>query len=304
MRNLEEFINKTFFNLKIKQFLIRKILYINIGKNKGISMGIEKAGLQLGKEIIAWARNGKSVLATRPIKVNIAELKLAHQLDTDIVELSSKKGFCHEYWSKWGNKRNLKLILEDGERVSLNTPTQVRYHASLNSFNHMLNNTGRIDLNRKLKAPSYYEPYPPTVKDTITVTDIAFKRLAPIAEDLTVYRCIPKRPSFLQGHHELFQKSISVKPGETTVMREYAYCTPDTSYAKAFLGDECGILYEISLPKGARISQGTAGYRCSYGDYVLPRYSRFKCISNEILEDGSHKIKLEYILPDESWRKI
>lgn len=32
-------------------------------------MGIEKAGLQLGKEIIAWARNGKSLLATRPVKI-------------------------------------------------------------------------------------------------------------------------------------------------------------------------------------------------------------------------------------------
>lgn len=66
--------------------------------------------------------------------------------------------------------------------------------------------------------------------------------------------------------------------------------------------DMTSIIYEISLPKGSRISQGTYDY--GFRDYVLPRYSRFKCISNETLEDGSHKIKLEYILPDESWRKI
>lgn len=47
-------------------------------------MGIEKAGLNLGKEIIAWARSGgKSMLATKPVKVNIEGLKLAPQLQND-----------------------------------------------------------------------------------------------------------------------------------------------------------------------------------------------------------------------------
>jgi len=264
-------------------------------------MGIEKAGLQLGKEIIAWARTGKSLLATTPVKINTAKLKFVPQLEGNIVEISSKKGLCHEYWSKWGNKRNLRMRLENGEICSLGTPTRVRFHANLNSFNLMLNNTGLINFDRKLVAPDLL--CPPTIKTTIMATDMAFKRLSPITENLTVYRCIPKRPSFLRGHNELFEKSIGVKPGEITVMREYAYCTPDKSYAKAFLGDG-GIIYEISLQKGTRVSQGIAGYRGSYGDYVLPRYSQFKCISNETLENGTHKIKLEYILPDESWIKI
>lgn len=52
-------------------------------------MGIEKAGLQLGKEIIAWTRtSGKSLLATRPVKVNTAGLKLAPPLEGDVVQIN------------------------------------------------------------------------------------------------------------------------------------------------------------------------------------------------------------------------
>ena len=41
-------------------------------------MGIAKVGLKLEKEIIAWAiTGGKSMLATKPVKVNITGLKLA-----------------------------------------------------------------------------------------------------------------------------------------------------------------------------------------------------------------------------------
>ena len=33
-------------------------------------MGVEKIGINIGKEIIAWTKTGKSLLATKPIKVN------------------------------------------------------------------------------------------------------------------------------------------------------------------------------------------------------------------------------------------
>lgn len=52
-------------------------------------MGIEKAGLQLGKEIIAWTRaSGKSLLATRPVKINTAGLRFAPQLEGDVVQIN------------------------------------------------------------------------------------------------------------------------------------------------------------------------------------------------------------------------
>lgn len=54
-----------------------------------ISMGIEKAGIQLGKEIIAWTRtSGKSLLTTRPVKVNTAGLRLAPKLEGDVVQFT------------------------------------------------------------------------------------------------------------------------------------------------------------------------------------------------------------------------
>lgn len=66
------------------QFLLKKILYINTGENKDIFMGLEKAGLNLSKEIIAWTRtSGKSLLQTRPVKINTAGLKFAPNLTAD-----------------------------------------------------------------------------------------------------------------------------------------------------------------------------------------------------------------------------
>lgn len=256
-------------------------------------MVLEKAGLNLGKEIIAWTRaNGKSLLATKPVKVDTAGLRLAPQLEDDVVQIQSKKGFCQEFWGRMVKKR---LRYKNGEIVSLGTPTTVEHHWSLYSFNGMLNGTSPVDLGRALK-PSFYHGPELTVKEGIFITDFGFKKkLSPITENITVYRGIPSRPPFMKAENYLFEEAINLKPGEIIAMREYAYVTTNINYAaKGYTGDK-GILYEINIPKGARIS--TRGH-----ESVMPRYSRFKCISNETLEDGSHKIKLEYILPDESWR--
>lgn len=51
-------------------------------------MGIDKAGLTLVKEIIAWTRtSGKSLLATKPIKISTEGLLYAQRLQGDTVEL-------------------------------------------------------------------------------------------------------------------------------------------------------------------------------------------------------------------------
>ena len=52
-------------------------------------MGFEKIGVNISKEIIAWTRtSGKSLLATRPVKVNIQGLKYVPQFEKDVVQLS------------------------------------------------------------------------------------------------------------------------------------------------------------------------------------------------------------------------
>lgn len=50
-------------------------------------MVLEKVGTTFAKEITAWA-SGKSLLTMKPVKVNTAGLKLAPQLNTDIVQFS------------------------------------------------------------------------------------------------------------------------------------------------------------------------------------------------------------------------
>ena len=51
-------------------------------------MGIEKIGTNIGKEIIAWARTGKSLLATRPVKINTQGLRYVPALEKDVVQIS------------------------------------------------------------------------------------------------------------------------------------------------------------------------------------------------------------------------
>lgn len=55
-------------------------------------MTFGKIGTTLGKEILAWTRTGgsKSLLATRHVKVNTAELKLTPQLEGDVVQISKQ----------------------------------------------------------------------------------------------------------------------------------------------------------------------------------------------------------------------
>ena len=68
------------------------MLYINTRENKDIFMGMEKVSLQLGKEIIAWTRaSGRHLIASRPLKVNIAGLKYIPVLEKDIIQIDKVK---------------------------------------------------------------------------------------------------------------------------------------------------------------------------------------------------------------------
>lgn len=48
-------------------------------------MGLEKVGETIGKEIVAWTKtSGKSLLTTKPVKVNTCGLRYTHELKSDI----------------------------------------------------------------------------------------------------------------------------------------------------------------------------------------------------------------------------
>ena len=102
-------------------------------------MGIGKAGLQLGKEIIAWARTdaSKSLLATKPVKVNIQGLKYTPTLAEDVVQISHSLGnFSQNAVEilKDGTKKvtgQLKWLTKDGNVLEYKLEKQ--YHSSKDS---------------------------------------------------------------------------------------------------------------------------------------------------------------------------
>lgn len=189
--------------------------------------------------------------------------------------LPSEELFCHKYWE----------MAEESGRLNSNGRKSVELSEYLHSINHHL-----------IKSP-----YPKTINEIqpqvgltprqiITKTDFDFRRLVPIEEDMHVYRCIGEKPEFF-SEYPLYQKALKVKKGDVIMMREYAYAAETEAYSKNFLANNKGILYDIEVPKGSRISRA--------GDVVFPRSSRFECLDTRdiITEDANYKlVKLRYLV--------
>ena len=108
-------------------------------------MGFEKIGVNISKEIIAWTRtSGKSLLATRPVKVNIQGLKYVPQLEKDVVQLS-KNDYLANIRKLALNDKDTKLLenlLADNESY---TPLEQSILTELRQkFNQIVN---RPDVN-------------------------------------------------------------------------------------------------------------------------------------------------------------
>ena len=206
-----------------------------------------------------------------------------------ITKNTNKELFCHKYWT-WAQKQGAVRQTKK-ESVSL--------HGYLNGINHHFINS----------------PYPKTMDDKfiqtsmtprqmISVTDFDFKKLKPITEKLNVFRCISKKPEFF-SEYPLYQKRCAIKKGDIIDMKEYAYATSDINYSKGYLPDNKGIMYEIEIPKGARVSR--TGLLGSSDEIVFPRSSKFECTDVKRIQDDKNDylhVKLSYILPDETWRTI
>lgn len=108
-------------------------------------MGFEKIGVNISKEIIAWTRtSGKSLLATRPVKVNIQGLKYVPQFEKDVVQLS-KNDYLANIRKLALNDKDTKLLenlLADNESY---TPLEQSILTELRQkFNQIVN---RPDVN-------------------------------------------------------------------------------------------------------------------------------------------------------------
>lgn len=120
-------------------------------------MGIEKAGLKLGKEIIAWTRGGKSLLATKPVKVNTAGLRLTPQLEGDVVQINKT------IQKRAGTILNTKTGLQEPIMFSdLPTEMEKTKMYELTAYNQNNDSIGRASFKKLLRrgeAPTLHIEY-------------------------------------------------------------------------------------------------------------------------------------------------
>ncbi len=197
------------------------------------------------------------------------------------------KPFCEQYWENWVKNGLLRQSKKDC--VSL--------HGHLNGINHhFISHANPADLDNKFFATKI------TPRKMISRTDFEFKIIAPTDQKIVAYRCIGEKPNFFR-EYGLYKKSLNVKKGDTVVMNEYAYATSDLSYANTYMTNRRGILYEIEIPEGSKVSRTGYGVR---NEIVFPRSSRFKCIDTEKIKNDNEeylRVKLQYIKPKDLFDK-
>ncbi len=185
--------------------------------------------------------------------------------------------FCQKYWNN---------VLQKNKK-------------NLNSINKISTNFDLTDVNRYLL--DYYEDgFLPDLEKSIGMklnefivkSDLEFKFLKPTKTPLTLWRGVGN-PDYMTNPllKALFKKSLDAKEGDIVCMPIYAYTSTDREYSELFLRRNGGILYQIEVPQGSKIS--------GFVDYTFPRYSRFECTGTEQLEDGK-LIKLKYIKPEDT----
>ena len=187
--------------------------------------------------------------------------------------------FCRQYWKQCADKNHLTPL----NKIS------VSQHEDLNGINHFF-----VSGSDPKSMDSIFFNTGLTPRNMIKISDTEFKRLKPSAETLNVFRCISEKPDFF-SEYKLYQKRLHTNPGDIINMREYAYATSDISYAKVYMPSKKGILYEIEVPKGSKISRKGVGKN---DEIVFPRNSKFECIDTQEVVNGEEhytKIKLRYL---------
>lgn len=117
---------------------------------------------------------------------------------------------------------------------------------------------------------------------------VAFRKLKPTTEDLTVYRGIA--PWVNDNSYVEYLKSLN--PGDSFVDKGFSYASFKKEIANHFSSN--GVCMEIRIPKGAKVSQAK---NSEQSECLFNMNSRFRILSKE--QDGPiTKIIAEYILPD------
>lgn len=210
---------------------------------------------------------------------NVDKVVLSQQINK-LHNNSNITPFCQEYFQN----TDFMSIKPRGESV--------KYHGYLNAINHHLINGGNL---KSLETPLTGLGIDISPKELIKITDFQFKLLPKTTEPIIAYRCIGEKPEFFKADYARYVRSLEVKKGDIVTMPEYAYSTSDINYAKCYLPNGKGIIYEIEYPVGSRISVTGHG---ANNEITAPRCSRYECL--DITQQGeATKIKLKYIKPME-----
>ncbi len=237
-------------------------------------MGIEKAGLNLGKKIIARTHTiGKNLLATKPVKVNTRGLKLAYPLEGDIVQISKQAN----RWTKNPNEYIPNCKIPNSEIPSHhfvdNKNTYIRAVADLKK--------GIVDYDEILGGCQAIK------------LDKEFAKLTPLEKDCIGYRIVGRSNS--PWRNKPFNVIENAKITDTVILDEgcaYAF-QQESLISQNNYNLKDSMLEIIRIPKGARVSRNME----HGGEIVMPRGAAYKLISKGTTIDGKIKVVLEYILP-------
>lgn len=189
---------------------------------------------------------------------------------------ATAKPFCEQLWKG--------IDLKQYRRACGN----VTHHGFLNGINHHLTtHVSPEDMNRVFFGTGL------TPKEMIILADAEFKALPKTTEKIRAFRCIGEKPEFFKQDYARYIKSLEFKKGDIIRMPEYAYATSDINYARVYLPNKRGILYDIEIPEGSRVSIIGRGIN---NEIVFPRSSRFECLGKDA-KDGVTTFKLRYIQP-------
>lgn len=188
------------------------------------------------------------------------------------------KLFCQEYWRK---------VVNSAQQTA--KQSSVSMHSNLFEIN--------TDLLRNYKPLAFV---PTSTQKIITNSDKEFKLLAPIPEDMVLWRGISapgyKEPEALKA----FNQAAMIQKGDVIHMPEYAFAATKRKTAELYAPqNKRGVIYEIEVPKGARISHSF--------NYIFPRFSIFECLETKLLPNGIFPVKLvklKYILPEKLFGKL
>ena len=132
--------------------------------------------------------------------------------------------------------------------------------------------------------------------------DEKFAKLMPTKNDCVVYRGEVKEGPFYSGWGKSPALEVIEKAniGDRIIPNQggYSYTAFHRRLAEGFAGngaprEKRGILYEIRIPKGAKVSRNLE----HGGEVIMPRDAEYKLISKGTDPHGYFNVVLEYILP-------